>query len=185
MSEHDPKSYEAAQGKINTLYAALTLSNEANRRLEAKVEELKRELKIANTFAVSRRKVIADLKAKVDGWKAQDAEGNRLLAKERAKVEELTAENRQLNTSLDSIIDNVPKLQAEVDALKEQVQAVYSAGMRGISYAQRSDYTGRGIEDRIHELRAALKPEGRLERSLSRSTAFPASQAALKQEGGK
>ena len=30
--------------------------------------------------------------------------------------------------------------------------------------------------------KAALKEEGRLERSLSRSTAFPASQAALKQE---
>ena len=44
MGEHDPKSYEAAQGKINTLYAALTLSNEANRRLEAKVEDLRRGL---------------------------------------------------------------------------------------------------------------------------------------------
>ena len=30
-----------------------------------------------------------DLQDKVEGWKAQDAEGNRLLAKERAKVEEL------------------------------------------------------------------------------------------------
>ena len=44
MTEHDPKSYEAARSKINTLYAALTLSNEANRRLEAKVEELTTEI---------------------------------------------------------------------------------------------------------------------------------------------
>ena len=34
--------------------------------LETRVEELKRGLKIANTFAVSRRKVIADLQTKVD-----------------------------------------------------------------------------------------------------------------------
>ena len=33
------------------------------------------------------------------------------------------------------------------------------------------------------DAKAALKQEGRLERSLSRSTAFPASQAALEQEG--
>ena len=45
MTEHDPKSYEAARSKINTLYAALTLSNEANRRLEAKVKELTTALK--------------------------------------------------------------------------------------------------------------------------------------------
>jgi len=35
-----------------------------------------------------------------------------------AKVKELTAENRQLNTSLDSIIDNVPKLQATITELE-------------------------------------------------------------------
>jgi len=37
--------------------------------LEAKVEGLKRELKIANTFAVSRRKVITDLQAKVERYR--------------------------------------------------------------------------------------------------------------------
>ena len=47
MSEHDPKSYKAAQGKINTLYAALTLSNEANRQLETKVEELTKVMEAA------------------------------------------------------------------------------------------------------------------------------------------
>jgi len=37
--------------------------------LEVRVEEVKRGLKIANTFAVSRRKVIADLQAKAGRYR--------------------------------------------------------------------------------------------------------------------
>ena len=45
-------------------------------------------------------KQIKALQTKVEGWKAQDAEGNRLLAKERAKIEELTVEKENICTNL-------------------------------------------------------------------------------------
>ena len=87
MSEHDPKSYKAAQGKINTLYAALTLSNEANRQLETKIAELEARDDYPTVHAYetvckaneARRLRIAELEARIEELTAalQRIEGRR------------------------------------------------------------------------------------------------------------
>jgi len=88
MTEHDPKSYEAAQGKINTLYAALTLSNEANRQLETKIAELEARDDYPTVHAYetvckaneARRLRITSLQAKVEELEHElnDARSNRM-----------------------------------------------------------------------------------------------------------
>jgi len=68
-----------------------------------------------------------------------------------------------------------------IGILKAKVDDILSAISRGdYSYVE-SVYLD--YDDDGNPPVAALKQEGRLERSLSRSTAFPASQAALKGEG--
>ena len=57
--------------------------------LEAEIERLKRELKIANTFAVSRRKIIADLQAKVVELEAAFDRAMDMLAEAHAGTERM------------------------------------------------------------------------------------------------
>lgn len=71
------------QGKINTLYAALTLSNEANRQLEAKVEDIRGIYKAAckdrtrlHTKIGALQAKIEELEAEVEYWEGRTENGS-------------------------------------------------------------------------------------------------------------
>jgi chromosome segregation ATPase len=134
MSDHDPKSYEAAQGKIKTLYAALTSGNEENRQLQAKVEQLENAIQMQQNDLIdklnsiiskeydSRVEQVQKLQAKVEELEAKN---NGLIGKSAVmqnKVEELEAEHQKDH---DEIIDlglqygdRIEDLQAEVEKLE-------------------------------------------------------------------
>jgi chromosome segregation ATPase len=89
------------------------------------VEELKRELKIANTFAVSRRKTIADLQAKVDELEATLAlllhitkDDKNTIAELQTKVEELEATIEANYMAMNKQAVRIEELQAEVEELE-------------------------------------------------------------------
>ena len=96
-----------------------------------------------------------------------------------AKVEKLTADSvHGWRSCIDHIIR--PDSPCPVCKVEELTAALEQASLN----FNRSTKYGKGWHDALAYVKqAALKQEGRLERSLSRSTAFPASQAALEQEG--
>lgn len=92
----DKATITKLEAKVDTVNQTLTLSLKNESDLEAKLIEAEER---ADEYYELNEKLIA----KVEGWKAQDAEGNRLLAKERAKVEELTAENADSKREAESL----------------------------------------------------------------------------------
>jgi multidrug resistance efflux pump len=95
------------------------------------VEELKRELKIANTFAVSRRKTIADLQAKVkelegskdDPWTYWRRRSAQLEAKLKAEEDKATVRHQASQKAIEQLQAKVKKLTAEL-----KTEITYHAG---------------------------------------------------------
>jgi len=72
-------------------------------------------------------------------------------------------------------VNSITELRAKV----EELESAFDKAMEMLYEA----YAGTVQMKEVDAIRASLTQEGRLERSLSRSTAFPASQAAPTQKG--
>lgn len=101
----DAKRIVDLEAEVDELTAALNKYSEDEMLLSDKATITKLEAKVYAAYALADEyyELNEKLIAKVEGWKAQDAEGNRLLAKERAKVDELTAENADSKREAESL----------------------------------------------------------------------------------